>query len=139
MGLKQIISTSVSRVFCGALALKNINWVYEKGKQALPASKHLAKAESGKWISLLQDCSEPLICSGIALTRQGGLVCTVSRHLAKGPPPLFASTVISSFCDRLDLNHVVLDQQVYPKKPSFQALFQLVEDLFPNIISNKNL
>ena len=61
------------RVFCGALALKNIKWVYEKGKQALPASKHLAKAESGKWISLLQDCSEPFICSGVALSLQGGL------------------------------------------------------------------
>lgn len=52
-------------------------------------------------------------------------------------PTPFASMVISSFCDRSDLNHVVLDQQVYPKKLSFQALFQLVEDIFPNIISNK--
>ena len=69
LGLKQIISTSVSRVFCEALALKNIKWVYEKGKQALPASKHLAKAESGKWISLLQDCSEPFICSGVAVRK----------------------------------------------------------------------
>lgn len=55
----------------------------------------------------------------------------------KDGPTLFASMVISGFCDRSDLNPVVWDQQVYPKKLSFQALSQLVEDIFPNIISNK--
>lgn len=65
--LKQIVSTSVSRVFGGTLALKNIRWVYEKGKRVRQANKQPESAESkSSWVALLQDFSEPLICSGIA-------------------------------------------------------------------------